>query len=98
MVGIYTSNPLHLDVNDSGLRNHRNITLIEVALYITTVFLFFKIGGYVSDLATSEVHLISIAGFIKLTAMLGLLIIITIVFVGPIVVIRDIAAYYKAKN
>jgi len=86
-------------IRKEEIKYHRNITLLEIVIYVIAAFILFGLGGKITDLATRQVQLISIDGIIKILAMLSSLIFIAIVFVpGPIVVIRDIATYFYNKD
>ena len=81
------------------IKNHKNIMSLEIVIYIVAVFILFGLGGKIADLATRQVPLISIDGIIKMVAMICGLILIAIIFVpGPIIVLRDIVAYFYNKD
>lgn len=86
-------------IRKDQIKNHKNTMLLEVVIYIVAVFVLFGLGGKIADLATSQVPLISIDGIIKMVAMICFLILVAIIFIpGPIIVLRDIAAYFYNKN
>ncbi len=81
------------------IKVHKNIMSLEIIIYIVTVFIMFGLGGKIADLATMRIPLMSIDGIIKIVAMICLFIIVAIVFIlGPIIVLRDIATYFKNKD
>lgn len=86
-------------IRKETIKNQKNIVLLEVIIYIVVVFILFGLGGKIADLATSQVPLISIDGIIKMVMMICFLILVAIIFIpGPIMVLRDIAAYFKIKD
>lgn len=86
-------------IRKEKIKNQKNIALLETIIYIVAVFILFGLGGKIVDLATRQVSLISIDGIIKIVAMICFLILLAIIFIpGPIIVLRDIAAYFKNKD
>lgn len=86
-------------IRKEKIKNQKNVTSLEVMIYIVAIFILFGLGGKISDLATSQVPLISIDGIIKMVAMICFLMLMAIVFIpGPVIVLRDIAAYFKNKD
>ncbi len=86
-------------IRKEKIENQKNIALLETIIYIVAVFILFGLGGKIADLATRQVSLISIDGIIKIVAMICFLILVAIIFIpGPIIVLRDIAAYFYNKD
>jgi hypothetical protein len=86
-------------IRKEKIENQKNIVLSEVMIYIVAVFILFGLGGKIADIATRQVPLISIDGIIKMIGMISFLILVAIIFIpGPIMVLRDIAAYFYNKD
>ncbi len=86
-------------IRKEKIQYQKNIVSLEIIIYIVAVFMLFGLGGKISDLAIKEVPLISIGGIIKIVAIISFLILLAIIFVpGPIIVLRDIAAFFKNKD
>ncbi len=86
-------------IREDKIKNQRNIALLETTIYMTAIFILFGLGGKIADISTRQVSLLSIDGITKIFAMICLLILVAIIFVpGPIIVIRDIDAYFKNRR
>lgn len=86
-------------IRKEKIENQKNIALLDTVIYIVAVFILFGLGGKIADMATRQVSLISIDGIIKIVAMICFLILLAIIFIpGPIIVLRDIVAYFKNKD
>lgn len=86
-------------IRKEKIKNQKNIMSLEIVIYIVAVFILFGLGGKIADLATRQVSLISIDGMIKMLAMICFLMLVAIIFIpGPIIVLRDIAAYFYNKD
>ncbi len=82
-----------------NIRKQKYIASIEVIIYVIAVFLLFRFGGYVADLATAEVPLMSIDGIIKIAAIITMLILIgTVFFPGTLIVAREISCYFHIRD
>lgn len=86
-------------IRKEKIKDQKNIMSLEIIIYIVAVFILFGLGGEIADLATSQVPLISIDGIIKMVMMICFLILVAIVFIpGPVIILKDIDAYFRIKN
>ena len=86
-------------IKKDKIKIQKNIALLAVIIYIIAVFILFGLGGKLADLATSHISLISVAGIIKMAAIIFSVILVAIVFIpGPIIVLSEINEYFGLKD
>lgn len=86
-------------IRKEKIKNQKNIALLEIIIYIVTVFILFGLGGKIADLASRQVPLISIDGIIKMVSIICFVTLVAIVFIpGPLIVLRGIVTYFEIKD
>ena len=81
------------------IKMHWNIVVLEIAIYVTTILMFFWFGGRIEKLSTAQVSLVSIDGVIKLVAIICSLILVAIIFIpGPIYLMIDLWGYFEDRK
>lgn len=60
------------------------LAVSTIVIYVAIVAIFFKIGGFMAELSTKQVPLVSLDGAIKLAAIAIMLVLVGSVFIfGP---------------
>lgn len=83
----------------AALKTHRNIMIEEIMIYVTAILMLVGNGSKLVVASSMQIPIISSGGLIKIGAIVEMLILTGIIFIpGPLIIMRDILAYYYNKD